>query len=404
LARPRRSSTLRLCRGGPPRRLLRRPRAVPGLVEATACDEGLLERVEPLAQRVVLAHPGKRRVIAERTRKRDKLDARVLAEFLALDMIPPAYRPTPRQREHRARVRHRQFLPRKRTQRRNKIRRLGSDSNPDRRDLVRRRGREALRAVPLNASDQFIVAELLEQVQALEQPQALMRGRMRACAADGPPHETRGRQLLRSVPGVGAVTSEVVLAEWGDVGRFRSAKPVVADASSPRPKTTSAALRWVSGPTCNRPESGTTRARSSRSSVRDGWPGSIHTAKWLDAGLTICGSSNHMIRLDAIEATNPWDPWLGLWVAMTQQTEGAGVLNPDQRLTRAKTIRFDTINNARLHFEEREKGSIERGKLADLILVDRDPLTCPEDDLKTTQVAWTMVGGKRVDSQSEGSK
>jgi predicted amidohydrolase YtcJ len=111
-----------------------------------------------------------------------------------------------------------------------------------------------------------------------------------------------------------------------------------------------------------------------------------------------------MIRLDAIEATNPWDPWLGLWVAMTQQTEGAGVLNPDQRLTRAKTIRFDTINNARLHFEEREKGSIERGKLADLILVDRDPLTCPEDDLKTTQGAWTMVRGKRVDSQSEGSK
>ena len=41
-----------------------------------------------------------------------------------------------------------------------------------------------------------------------------------------------------------------------------------------------------------------------------------------------------MIRLDPIEATNPWDPWLGIWVAVTRQTEGAGVLNPDQRLTR----------------------------------------------------------------------
>ncbi len=118
--------------------------------------------------------------------------------------------------------------------------------------------------------------------------------------------------------------------------------------------------------------------------------------KWLDAGLTIGGGSDHMIRLDAAEATNPWDPWLGIWVAVTRQTEGAGVLNPDQALTRAEALRFYTINNARLHFEEREKGSIEPGKLADLVLVDRDPLTCPVDDLRGTRVVWTMVGGKIV--------
>jgi predicted amidohydrolase YtcJ len=118
--------------------------------------------------------------------------------------------------------------------------------------------------------------------------------------------------------------------------------------------------------------------------------------KWLDAGLTIGGGSDHMIRLDPIEATNPWDPWLGIWVAVSRKAEGAGVLNADQKLTRIEALRFYTINNAKLHFEEREKGSIEPGKLADLILVDRDPLTCPEDDLKSTQVVWTMVGGKIV--------
>ena len=78
-------------------------------------------------------------------------------------------------------------------------------------------------------------------------------------------------------------------------------------------------------------------------------------------------------------STNPWDPWLGIWVAVTRKTEGAGVFNPDQRLTRVEALRFYTINNARLHFEERDKGRIEPGKLADLILVDRDPLTCPDD-------------------------
>ncbi|GAC1470372.1 MAG: amidohydrolase [Isosphaeraceae bacterium] len=118
--------------------------------------------------------------------------------------------------------------------------------------------------------------------------------------------------------------------------------------------------------------------------------------KWLDAGLTIGGGSDHMIRLDSEEATNPWDPWLGIWIAVTRKTEGSGVLNPDQKLTRAEALRFYTINNARLHSEEGEKGSIEPGKLADLILVDRDPLTCPEDELRKTQVLWTMVGGKLV--------
>ncbi|WP_422931336.1 amidohydrolase [Singulisphaera sp. PoT] len=118
--------------------------------------------------------------------------------------------------------------------------------------------------------------------------------------------------------------------------------------------------------------------------------------KWLDAGLTIGGGSDHMIRLDPIEATNPWDPWLGIWVAVTRQTDRAGVLNPDQKLSRIEALRFYTINNARLHSEEAEKGSIEPGKLADLILLDRDPLTCPEDDLKSTEVLWTMVGGKVV--------
>lgn len=118
--------------------------------------------------------------------------------------------------------------------------------------------------------------------------------------------------------------------------------------------------------------------------------------KWLDAGLTIGGGSDHMIRLDAIEATNPWDPWLGISVAVTRQTEGAGVLNPDQCLTRAEALRFYTINNAKLHGEDRDKGTIEVGKLADLTLVTPDPLTCPDDRLRGVEVLGTWVGGRRV--------
>ena len=58
------------------------------VVEATASYHWFVELVEPLAEKVVLANPNKLRVIAESTKKTDRLDAYVLAEFLARDMVP----------------------------------------------------------------------------------------------------------------------------------------------------------------------------------------------------------------------------------------------------------------------------------------------------------------------------
>ena len=105
------------------------------VVEATASYEWFVELVEPMADRVVLAHPKKLRVIAESTRKSDKLDAKLLAEFLALDMIPEAYRPTPRVRQHRILVRHRVYVQRRITSVKSKIRRIFSNYNADRKNL-----------------------------------------------------------------------------------------------------------------------------------------------------------------------------------------------------------------------------------------------------------------------------
>src|SRR5437899_7080619 len=103
-----------------------------------------------------------------------------------------------------------------------------------------------------------------------------------------------------------------------------------------------------------------------------------------------------MVILDSVDATNPWSPWLGMWIALTRQTESGVVHNPTERLTREQAIRFYTINNARLNFEESKKGSLEPGKYADLILIDRDILKCPVNDVRTTKVLLTMVGGKVV--------
>ena len=198
------------------------------VVEATASYEWFLRLVEPHASRVVLAHPGKLRVIAESTRKSDKLDARVLAEFLARDMIPQAHRPTPRLRAHRSLVRHRQYLQQRITAVKVKLRRILSDYNADRRNLFTRAGRRALAQFELSSSDRFRTDELCALLDFLSLGLERANERLREFAAEGAAAEHEARSLLRSIPGVGEVTSEVVLAELGDVRRFHSAKGAVA--------------------------------------------------------------------------------------------------------------------------------------------------------------------------------
>ena len=71
-------------------------------------------------------------------------------------------------------------------------------------------------------------------------------------------------------------------------------------------------------------------------------------------------------------------------------------MGTEQKVTRKEAIRMYTRNGAYLTFEEEIKGSLETGKLADMIILDRDILTCPEDDIKDTKVLRTFLGGKTV--------
>jgi predicted amidohydrolase YtcJ len=117
---------------------------------------------------------------------------------------------------------------------------------------------------------------------------------------------------------------------------------------------------------------------------------------WFDNGLIIAGGSDHMVGLDSFESTNPWNPWLGMWIALTRHTEQGPVLNPAECLSREQAIRFYTINGARLNFEENKKGSLEPGKYADLIMVDRDLMKCPVNDVAGTKVLLTVLDGRIV--------
>ncbi len=199
------------------------------VVEATASYVWFVELVEPLAEKVVLANPKKLRVIAESTKKTDRLDTQVLTEFLVLDMIPESYQPTPRQRQHRALVRHRQYLQGRITSVRSKIRHILSNYNADRKDLFSANcGPAYLKEVRLSDVDRFVIQQLWAEWQDHLAQRLAVSKKLKAFVAKAPQREAEAREILKTAPGVGPVTAEVVLSELGDISRFRNAKAVCA--------------------------------------------------------------------------------------------------------------------------------------------------------------------------------
>lgn len=116
-----------------------------------------------------------------------------------------------------------------------------------------------------------------------------------------------------------------------------------------------------------------------------------------DAKVAVGGGSDHMQKIGSLRSINPYNPWLGMWIAVSRECRYLDEpLHLEGGLTREEAIRLYTINNAKVLFLEKELGSLEVGKRADFIILDRDVLTCPLDDLKTTQVYGTWLDGKPI--------
>lgn len=92
----------------------------------------------------------------------------------------------------------------------------------------------------------------------------------------------------------------------------------------------------------------------------------------------------------------PIDPRVGLYVATTRKGMSGTVHGAEEAVTREEAIRMYTANGAHLSWEEKEKGSIETGKLADMCVIEQDPLKVGDSELLTLNVDMTLVGGKVV--------
>lgn len=117
---------------------------------------------------------------------------------------------------------------------------------------------------------------------------------------------------------------------------------------------------------------------------------------FVDAGVPVAINSDHMNGFDPNHSMNAFNPFLALYIAVSRRDIYGDVYGPQQKLSREQALRCMTSDAAYISFEEEKKGTLEPGKLADLVVLDRDYLTCPEEEIKQIKPLLTVLDGKVV--------
>ena len=88
------------------------------------------------------------------------------------------------------------------------------------------------------------------------------------------------------------------------------------------------------------------------------------------------------------------DPIANFYYTVTRKMTDGSVFFPEQRLTRRQALASYTVSNAYAGFEEGVKGSLTPGKLADITVLSKDLMTIPDDEILSTEVTHTLIGGE----------
>ena len=109
---------------------------------------------------------------------------------------------------------------------------------------------------------------------------------------------------------------------------------------------------------------------------------------FLDAGVRVTQASDY--------PPGPFEPMMALQSSVTRTDSDGNVWGPKQRISVVEALRVGTLHGAYASYEEKRKGSIEPGKLADLVVLGRDPLRENPATLITIPIERTMAGGDWV--------
>ena len=93
---------------------------------------------------------------------------------------------------------------------------------------------------------------------------------------------------------------------------------------------------------------------------------------------------------------NPYNPFLNIWSCVTRKTRAGETFYPEEKISREDALRMYTTGAAWIQWAEKNRGSLEVGKYADLVVIDRDFMKVPEAELKDIQPLQTIVNGKIV--------
>jgi predicted amidohydrolase YtcJ len=108
----------------------------------------------------------------------------------------------------------------------------------------------------------------------------------------------------------------------------------------------------------------------------------------IDAGVRVSLASDHPCA--------GYSPFETMWAAITRATAEGGQVDPDEAITAVEALRLCTINAAHASDRADEEGSIEVGKRANFLVLDRDIVACPTDEIRNTNVDLTFVDGQLV--------
>lgn len=118
--------------------------------------------------------------------------------------------------------------------------------------------------------------------------------------------------------------------------------------------------------------------------------------KLLDSGVKVAAGSDHMVKWDERKGCNPFDPFLGLYNMVTCGARDGKQYHPEQAVSREEALLCYTRYASYASFDEDLYGTLEEGKCADFLVLDRDYFTCSEQEIMAIRPLLTVVGGNVV--------